>query len=181
MNVQHRLRNSDIQREVQWRHEREVLQSFHRWHSGHHASNRPVHCQEVWKLHMKLIKIKLLTKNDMIMTSGREWGHFYNVNMCNAVVPKLFPCADHLGKFRGPRSTKYWAPSVVFPDLFRDSRTTSANLADHQWSAEQTLGITGVMCRQSRKVCRKVGWTDRKLNPGAIQTRALLTCMYFIC
>jgi len=27
-------------------------------------------------------------------------------------------------------------------DLYMDSRTTSANLADHQWSAEQTLGIT---------------------------------------
>jgi len=29
-------------------------------------------------------------------------------------------------------------------DLYGDSRTTSANLADHQWSAEQTLGITGL-------------------------------------
>ncbi len=29
-------------------------------------------------------------------------------------------------------------------ELYRDSRTTSASLADHQWSAEQTLGITGV-------------------------------------
>jgi len=29
-------------------------------------------------------------------------------------------------------------------DLYRDSRTTSANLADHQWSAEQTLGITAL-------------------------------------
>ncbi len=27
-------------------------------------------------------------------------------------------------------------------DLYRDSWTTSANLADHQWSAEQTLEIT---------------------------------------
>ncbi len=27
-------------------------------------------------------------------------------------------------------------------DLYRDSRTTTANLVDHQWSAEQTLGIT---------------------------------------
>jgi hypothetical protein len=31
-------------------------------------------------------------------------------------------------------------------DLDRDSRTTSANLADQQWSAEQTLGITGLVC-----------------------------------
>jgi len=29
-------------------------------------------------------------------------------------------------------------------DLYRDLQTTSAILADHQWSAEQTLGITAV-------------------------------------
>jgi len=29
-------------------------------------------------------------------------------------------------------------------DFCRDSRTTSVTLADHQWSAEQTLGITAV-------------------------------------
>ncbi len=29
-------------------------------------------------------------------------------------------------------------------ELYNDLRTTSANLADHLWSAEQTLGITGV-------------------------------------
>ena len=29
--------------------------------------------------------------------------------------------------------------------LYRDWRTTSANLADHQWSAEQTLGITALV------------------------------------
>ncbi len=29
-------------------------------------------------------------------------------------------------------------------DLYWELRTTLANLADHQWSAEQTLGITGV-------------------------------------
>jgi hypothetical protein len=29
-------------------------------------------------------------------------------------------------------------------ELYRDSRTISANLADHQGSAEQTLGITGL-------------------------------------
>ncbi len=28
-------------------------------------------------------------------------------------------------------------------DLYRDLRTTSANIADHLWSAEQTLRITG--------------------------------------
>ncbi len=32
-------------------------------------------------------------------------------------------------------------------DLYRDWRTTSAILADHQWSAEQTLGITGLEYR----------------------------------
>ncbi len=32
-------------------------------------------------------------------------------------------------------------------DLYRDSRTTSANLVDHQWSAEQILGITGLTCK----------------------------------
>jgi hypothetical protein len=30
-------------------------------------------------------------------------------------------------------------------ELHRDSRTTLANLADHQWSAEQTLGSTGLV------------------------------------
>ncbi len=30
-------------------------------------------------------------------------------------------------------------------DLYKDSRTTSANLTDHHWSVEQTLGIT-VLC-----------------------------------
>ncbi len=29
-------------------------------------------------------------------------------------------------------------------DLYWELRTTLANLADHQWSAEQTLGITGL-------------------------------------
>jgi hypothetical protein len=29
-------------------------------------------------------------------------------------------------------------------DLYRDSRTTSANYSDHLWSAEQSLGITGL-------------------------------------
>jgi len=29
-------------------------------------------------------------------------------------------------------------------ELCRDSRTTSANLADHLWSEEQTSGITGL-------------------------------------
>ncbi len=29
-------------------------------------------------------------------------------------------------------------------DLYRDSWTTSANLVDHLWSAEHTLGITGL-------------------------------------
>ncbi len=28
---------------------------------------------------------------------------------------------------------------------YRELRTTSASLADHQWSAEQTLGITGLI------------------------------------
>jgi len=31
-------------------------------------------------------------------------------------------------------------------ELYRDSRTTSANLADHLWSSEQTLGITDMVC-----------------------------------
>ncbi len=31
-------------------------------------------------------------------------------------------------------------------DLYRVLRTTLANLADHQWSAEQTLGITALEC-----------------------------------
>ncbi len=54
-----------------------------------------------------------------------------------SVIPKLFWFADHLEKFGGPRRTKFWF-------FIEDSRTTSAHLADHQWSAEQTLGITGV-------------------------------------
>jgi len=45
------------------------------------------------------------------------------------VVLKLFRCADHLEKFGGPRSTKYWFALWV---------------ADHQWSSEQTLGITAL-------------------------------------
>ncbi len=53
---------------------------------------------------------------------------------CSSVVPKLFWFADHSQKFGGPRRTKI--------DLYGDSQTTSTNLADHQWSAEQTLGIT---------------------------------------
>ncbi len=34
-------------------------------------------------------------------------------------------------------------------ELYRDSRTTSASLADHQWSAEQTLGITDLDTQNS--------------------------------
>jgi len=30
-------------------------------------------------------------------------------------------------------------------DLYRELRATSANLADHQWSAEQALGITAIV------------------------------------
>jgi hypothetical protein len=34
--------------------------------------------------------------------------------------------------------------------LYGDSRTTSAYLADHQWSAEQTLGITALYSRTNK-------------------------------
>jgi hypothetical protein len=49
---------------------------------------------------------------------------FYLV-IIRTVVHKLFWFADHLKSFGGPQ-------------------TTSANLADHQWSAEQTLGFTAL-------------------------------------
>ncbi len=56
------------------------------------------------------------------------------------VVPKLFLCADDL---------EYFGFLVVLKaeniDLYKDSLTTSVNLADHQWSAEQTLGITAYL------------------------------------
>jgi len=49
--------------------------------------------------------------------------------------------------FFGSRTT--WKNLVVREgqnvELYRDSRTTSANLADHLWSAEQTLGITALV------------------------------------
>jgi len=32
-------------------------------------------------------------------------------------------------------------------DLYKDSRTTSANLADHWWSTQQNLGITALICK----------------------------------
>ncbi len=51
------------------------------------------------------------------------------------VVPKLFRCADLNRIFWWPAKCKI---------LRRDSRNTSANLEDHQRSAEQTLGITGL-------------------------------------
>jgi hypothetical protein len=45
------------------------------------------------------------------------------------------------GAVRGPEKVeKHW---------YRDSRTTSANLADHQWSAEQNLGITDLESKRS--------------------------------
>ncbi len=43
-------------------------------------------------------------------------------------------------------------------ELHRDSRTTSANLSDHRWSAEQTLGITALRSR----------FTDYLLHPVTV-------------
>ncbi len=54
-----------------------------------------------------------------------------------SVVSKLLWCADHLKYF----SILVLRESPKF-ELYRDWQTTWANLADHQWSAEQTLGIT---------------------------------------
>jgi len=49
--------------------------------------------------------------------------------------------------FSGSRTT--WNNLVVRQagniDLYRDLQTTSANLADHLWSSEQTLGMTGLV------------------------------------
>ncbi len=66
--------------------------------------------------------------------------------MIRAVVPKLFWFADHLEKLVVREGQNI--------DLYRDSRTTSANLADHQWSAEQTLGITGLEHNQRSQINR---------------------------
>jgi hypothetical protein len=58
--------------------------------------------------------------------------------------------------FFGSRTT--WKNLVVREgqniDLYRDSRTTSANLGDHHWSAEQTLGIT--VLRSQKETTRHV-------------------------
>ncbi len=51
-----------------------------------------------------------------------------------AVVPKLFRCVDHLENLV--------VREAQIVDLYRELRTTSANLADHKLSAEQTLGIS---------------------------------------
>ncbi len=69
--------------------------------------------------------------------------HSFHISIARTVkVEQWFP------NFFGLRTTK--KNSVVREgqniDLCRDSRTTSANLTDHQWSAEQTLGITEVEC-----------------------------------
>ncbi len=52
--------------------------------------------------------------------------------------------AQWFPNYSGTRTT--WNNLVVREaqniDLNRDSRTTLANLADHQWSSEQNLGIT---------------------------------------
>ncbi len=42
-------------------------------------------------------------------------------------------------------------------DLYKDSWTTSANLANHKWSAEQTLGITDLICQKMCHVTNDVG------------------------
>ncbi len=45
-------------------------------------------------------------------------------------------------------------------DLYWDLRTTLANYADHLWSAEQTLGITGIDIRAWLEPVGDVfGWT----------------------
>jgi hypothetical protein len=57
-----------------------------------------------------------------------------------------FPLKQWFQNFSGPQTT--WNILVLLEeqnnDLHRDWRTTRANRADHQWSAEQTLGITAL-------------------------------------
>ncbi len=50
---------------------------------------------------------------------------------------------------RGPLRIIWWSAERKILIFYRDSRTTSANLADHLWSAEQTLGITDLLLSQN--------------------------------
>ena len=53
--------------------------------------------------------------------------------------------------FSGARTTSNFLVhrQALNIDLYGDSRTTWANLADHQWSEEQTLGITALKSKIS--------------------------------
>ncbi len=74
------------------------------------------------------VKVKFSTQVELI--------NFLNLTFVRTVVPKFFLCADHLKYFSAPRRWKI--------DFYCDWRTTWANIADHQWSEEQTLGITAL-------------------------------------
>jgi len=74
------------------------------------------------------------------MSLSRALKKIYSSLIVYCSGSQTFLVRGPLKKIGGPRRTKYW-----FIILYRDSRTTAANLADHQWSAEQTLGITGLL------------------------------------
>jgi hypothetical protein len=84
-----------------------------------------------------------------------------NIKKCctKPVVPKLFHYADHL---------KYFCAILVLREaVYRDSRTTWANLADHLWSAEQTLGNTALDQWFQTMVQRHTRVPQRGVNRGS--------------
>ncbi len=56
----------------------------------------------------------------------------------------LYTSGSQTFPVRGPLRKIWWFTKHKILDLYRDWRTTAANLADHLWSAEQTLGITAL-------------------------------------
>ena len=73
--------------------------------------------------------------------------HYYQ-----SCLEAILQVKDHLGQwfpnFSDARTTSnnLVVRKAQIIDLYRDSRTTSASYADHLWYAEQTLGITALMC-----------------------------------
>jgi hypothetical protein len=55
--------------------------------------------------------------------------NIFHINTNQVSCSQIFLCEDHIKYFNASRITKYWF---------------SQGLADHQWSAEQTLGITEI-------------------------------------
>jgi len=53
---------------------------------------------------------------------------------------------------RGPLIKIWWSAKDKILIFIEDSRSTSAHLADHQWSTEQTLGITDLYEYSVKKV-----------------------------